>query len=336
MWNDVLIFVLGGIFGYLIQLSKMNKFDVITGQAKLEDNTILKALLLAIGVGMLLLSVIIDLGWASFHIKPLLLGGVIIGGILFGIGMAILGYCPGTMAISLGEGALDAFVGILGGLTSGYLFTILYPKMKTIIGPNLGKVYLFSLTSEHKLIYFLIVLITGLILIYLSFKIKNPAGNSKNWIITGLGLAVLNAIIFMKGVGNRPIGASTTYPYLADVIMHATNNEYFAKIKKPGNWEAIFLLGALVVAFVNSLIRKDFKVKLIFSNWEKSRGKSTFGRIIWAFVGGFVLIFGARMAGGCTSGHILSGGMQFSISSWLFAIVVFTSLIITGKLFYKK
>ncbi|MGB0431458.1 MAG: YeeE/YedE thiosulfate transporter family protein, partial [Bacteroidia bacterium] len=59
-------------------------------------------------------------------------------------------------------------------------------------------------------------------------------------------------------------------------------------------------------------------------------------RIIWAFLGGFVLIFGARMAGGCTSGHILSGGMQMAISSMVFAVFTFAGLLLTGRIFYGK
>jgi uncharacterized protein len=58
--------------------------------------------------------------------------------------------------------------------------------------------------------------------------------------------------------------------------------------------------------------------------------------LIFAFAGGFLLLFGARMAGGCTSGHVISGGMQVAFSSYLFAVFVFAGLLITGQLFYRK
>jgi uncharacterized membrane protein YedE/YeeE len=77
-------------------------------------------------------------------------------------------------------------------------------------------------------------------------------------------------------------------------------------------------------------------LNLIYSNWEKYRGTSKINRSIWAFIGGFILIFGARMAGGCTSGHIISGGMQLAVSSLVFAVFVFISLLITGRVFYRK
>jgi uncharacterized membrane protein YedE/YeeE len=59
-------------------------------------------------------------------------------------------------------------------------------------------------------------------------------------------------------------------------------------------------------------------------------------RLIWAFFGGFLLLFGARTAGGCTSGHVISGGMQLAASSMLFAFFVFASFLATGKMFYRK
>ncbi len=132
------------------------------------------------------------------------------------------------------------------------------------------------------------------------------------------------------------MGASTAYPYLADLIAGATQNNYFTIIEKPGNWEVFFLIGAFIAGLIISLIKKEFKITLIHSNWEKFKGTSAIKRIVWSFIGGFILIFGARMAGGCTSGHILSGGMQLAFSSIAFAIFVFTGLIITGKIFYKK
>ena len=86
----------------------------------------------------------------------------------------------------------------------------------------------------------------------------------------------------------------------------------------------------------NNFTFKKFKITLIHSNWEKYKGKSPAKRIIWSFIGGFILIIGARMAGGCTSGHVLSGGMQLAVSSLVFAAFVFGGLLITGKYFYKS
>jgi len=159
---------------------------------------------------------------------------------------------------------------------------------------------------------------------------------SYNWFFAGIGLAVLNCIVFLTAVFDRPIGASTTYPYVGDLLTGLTINNYFTAIEKPGSWELIFLTGAMLSGLVGSLIRKDFKIQLIHSGWSKTQGKSKSKRIIWAYIGGFIMLIGARMAGGCTSGHVISGGMQIAVSSLLFGAFVFAGLLVTGKYFYRK
>ena len=149
-------------------------------------------------------------------------------------------------------------------------------------------------------------------------------------------ISILNGIIFLKITSNRPIGASTSYPYLSDYITNFTQNSYFENIKIPGHWELIFLTGAFLASFILALIKREFKLKAIYSRWEETKGPSVSKRLIWAFIAGFILLFGARMAGGCTSGHIISGGMQLAVSSLVFGLFVFIAFIITGKLFYKK
>ncbi len=331
-----MIVLSGFLFGTILQYAKLNKFNVISGLATLENFAVAKAIAVAIGVGAILLNIEILSGFASYHVKPLILGGIILGGLIFGTGMAILGYCPGTLAISLGEGSLDALIGIIGGLFAGLVYTLLSPSLNSILGPDLGTISLNSLTGTNFIFYLLIFIIGG-IFIGISFWLhKFDKIKDYKWLYSGIALAILNGIIFLTSTYNRPIGASTSYPYVADLLSGTTGNAYFAKIQKPGQWELIFLSGAFLAGLIISLIRKDFKITLIHSNWKKYKGTSAIKRAVWAFVGGFILITGARMAGGCTSGHILSGGMQLAVSSLVFAVFVFTGLLITGKLFYKK
>lgn len=333
----ILILIFGALFGAILQYANLNKYNVISKQAVLKDNTVIKTILLAIGIGAILLSISIWFGFASFHVKPFVAGGIILGGFIFGSGMALLGYCPGTLAISLGEGSLDALVGIIGGLFGGLFFTLLLPNLEWILGPNLGKLSLFSALGTSPIIYFISVIVLSVAFIYGAFfinKIEN--GTDKKWMIAGSLLAILNAIVFLSAITNRPIGASTTYPYFADFLTGTINNGYFEKIATPGNWELIFLTGSMLAAFVISMVKKEFKFQLIYSGWEEQKGSSKTNRIVWAFIGGFILIFGARMAGGCTSGHVISGGMQMALSSFVFATFMFIGLLATGKLFFKK
>lgn len=330
------IIVFGFIFGSILMYAKLNRFNTISGLAILEDLAVVKTIALAIGIGVILLSIEISLGYANYHIKPFLLGGILLGGLLFGIGMAILGYCPGTLAISVGEGSMDALIGVVGGLLGGLVYTLILPSMQGILGPDLGKISLHSLI-ETKSIFYILIFIFGAVFISISFwlnKIDKTQGTK--WIYSGIALALLNAVIFSNFAFNRPIGASTSFPYVADFLTGNTSNTYYNTIQESGYWEALFLGGAFLAGLLISLIKKEFQFKLIYKNWERFKGNSKLKRIIWAFIGGFILIFGARMAGGCTSGHILSGGMQLAISSLVFAVFTFVGLLTTGKLFYKK
>jgi len=332
-----MILLYGFIFGALLQSAKLNKFDTISGMATLENYKVAKAIAFAIGVGIILVNLEINLNLASYHVKPLLLTGVILGGLIFGAGMAILGYCPGTMIVSLGEGSIDAGIGLIGGLLGGLFYTAILPSISSLTGPDLGVISLYSLTGGNSPLFYLLILGFGVLFIGISFWVhKIEKVSDQTWIWAGLGLAILNAILFLTSGMDRQLGASTAYPYLANLITGNTDNEYFTKSIKSGSWEVIFLAGSFISGILISLLRKDFKISLIADNWSKYKGDNKIKRIIWALVGGFILIFGARLAGGCTSGHIISGGMQLAASSLLFAVFVFIGLLITGHVFYKK
>ena len=335
-YMNATILFLGFLFGAILQYAKLNRYNVISGMATLENFAVAKAIAVAIGVGAIIIAIEIGMGFATYHIKPFLLGGIAIGGIVFGVGMAILGYCPGTLAISLGEGSVDALLGITGALVGGFVYTILLPSIQNILGPDLGSISLYTLVGKHHFIFYLVDIIIGVAFIGAAFGLnKKEKAPDLKWLYSGIGLAILNAVVFLSVISNRIIGASTAYPFVADMITGTTSNSYFSKIQEPGRWELVFLTGAFISGIVISLFRKEFKITLIHSNWEKYKDKSVSKRLIWSFIGGFILIFGARMAGGCTSGHILSGGMQLSVSSLVFAVFVFAGLLITGKYFYK-
>jgi uncharacterized protein len=333
---NAVILILGFLFGAILQYAKLNRYNTISGMATLENYAVAKAISAAIGVGAIIIALEIGLGFASYHIKPLILGGIAIGGIVFGTGMAILGYCPGTLAVSLGEGSVDALIGIAGALAGGLVYTLLLPSISSVLGPDLGNISLFTLIGQHHFIFYLLDILLGIGFVWAAFILnKMEKSPDLKWLYSGIGLAILNGIVFLKVGTDRIIGASTAYPFTADLVIGTTNNSYFSKIQGPGRWELVFLTGAFVAGLLISVLKKEFKLTLIHSNWEKYKGNSISKRIIWSFIGGFILIFGARMAGGCTSGHILSGGMQLSVSSLVFAVFVFAGLLLTGKYFYK-
>jgi len=164
-----LVFLIGVIFGGIIQYTRVDKFEKIAGFSILKDTIVPKMLFLTIGLSSIGLYFMIDSGDAHYHVKPIILQGLIIGGILFGIAMAILGKCPGTGPISIAEGRIDVLVGAIGGLFGGLVFTLYYDDFfKPLMGESLGKIILPDLFKGNEQ---LTVLIFGIALVLISILI---------------------------------------------------------------------------------------------------------------------------------------------------------------------
>ena len=156
----------GVIFGFLLQKAGVAKYHILLGVLLLEDFTVVKVMLTAIIVGSIGVYGLHALGLVKVHIKPTRYAANIIGGLLFGVGFALLGYCPGTGAAALGQGNWDAIAGVIGLMAGSYLFA----EMSGWIGRTVlkwgdrGKLTLPELFRiDRKL--FLIVLIPLLIVV---------------------------------------------------------------------------------------------------------------------------------------------------------------------------
>lgn len=137
-------FITGLLFGFLLQRGHVLRYDKQIAALRLMDMTIIKFMLSHIIVAMVGVYLLKDLGLVKLSIKPMIAGGVLVGGLLFGIGWGILGYCPGTAVGALAEGRWDAIWGILGMLLGAGLFAEAYPFMQETllkIG-NYGKITL--------------------------------------------------------------------------------------------------------------------------------------------------------------------------------------------------
>ncbi len=120
--------ILGTGFGFLLQKGNVASYDVIIGQLLLTDFTVLKLMLSAVLVSMILLHIMKYFGWITFHIFPGSLGSSALGGCIFGIGFAVLGLCPGTLAAAIGTGQMDTLLGGAVGMVIGTgVFAYSYP-----------------------------------------------------------------------------------------------------------------------------------------------------------------------------------------------------------------
>jgi len=123
--------VAGILFGFLLQRGGVTEYDVIIGQLLLRDFTVVKIMLTAAVTGMVGVYALRSLGLATLHPKPGSVGATVVGGLIFGVGFAVLGYCPGTVAGAVGQGALDAlFGGVVGILLGAGLYAVIYPWLQ--------------------------------------------------------------------------------------------------------------------------------------------------------------------------------------------------------------
>lgn len=115
-------FFFGILFGFLLQKGGVAKYEVLIGALLLTDFTVMKIMLTAILVGMVGIFTMRAFGLVKLHVKPTRYAANIIGGLLFGIGFALIGYCPGTGAAALGQGNYDAIAGILGLMVGSHVY----------------------------------------------------------------------------------------------------------------------------------------------------------------------------------------------------------------------
>ena len=121
----------GIVFGFLLQKGGVTNYNIIIGQLLLTDFTVVKVMLSAVVTGMIGLHLIQKTGLIKLCTYPGSFGKNAIGGLIFGFGFALLGYCPGTLAGATGNGFLDAATaGLIGIIIGSGLFAKVYPKIK--------------------------------------------------------------------------------------------------------------------------------------------------------------------------------------------------------------
>lgn len=166
--------------------------------------------------------------------------------------------------------------------------------------------------------------------------------NSVSWspYQAGAGIGVLSWLTFY--FSDKPIGASSFYANVAGLLGRQLAPEHTAKLKyfqeKPPkllNWDSVFILAAILGAYLAATTAGDFAGRWLPPLWEERFGQDSLHlRLGVAFGGGVLMAFGARAAGGCTSGHGISGTLQLALSSWIMVISLFIGGIATALLMY--
>lgn len=158
--------------------------------------------------------------------------------------------------------------------------------------------------------------------------------------VVGAAIGVLSWMVF--AVVNKPLGMSTSISAASGACLmplvgeqSVLSNAYWSKTSPKWDYGMLFLVGTFVGAMFSSLISRSFKFETVPSVWVERFGPSRAKRLLWAFLGGVLILYGARMADGCTSGHGISGTLQLALSSWTFFITMFVAGVITAWLVFR-
>lgn len=157
----------------------------------------------------------------------------------------------------------------------------------------------------------------------------------------GAGIGILSWVVFV--VVADPLGITTALSQLAGgaavPILGAdavAKNSYWATNALKLNYGVLFLFGTFLGGVLSALLAGRWRIETVPSVWAQRFGASPFKRYVGAFAGGVIVMFGARLANGCTSGNGISGGLQLAVSGWVFLAVMFPAAIVTASLMFRR
>ncbi|HEY9057767.1 MAG TPA: YeeE/YedE thiosulfate transporter family protein [Aurantimonas sp.] len=177
------------------------------------------------------------------------------------------------------------------------------------------------------------------------------------------GGVLLGLVFFLAVALVKPIGVSTQFVILDGILWNAVDtsivvedvasktgyaspNAYLDKsggsyaqaVANPLNYGFVFVVAILIGAAASGWLRGSFREANRFMPevWLANFGHTPALRFVAAFLGGFLVLYGARLAGGCTSGHMMSGIMQSAVSGYIFAAGAFLAAIPTAMLLYPR
>ena len=156
--------------------------------------------------------------------------------------------------------------------------------------------------------------------------------------IVGAAIGVLIWTTFL--LSDRPLGASTAYAKTAGMVESALSREkagkmpYYRKFPPGADWQWMLVIGVVIGAFLSAYLSGTFTLLIVPPLFAETFGTSIALRSAVALLGGVLMGLGARWAGGCTSGHGISGALQLSVASWVAAICFFAGGILVAGLIY--
>ncbi|OTB13902.1 hypothetical protein K445DRAFT_13275 [Daldinia sp. EC12] len=315
-------FISGAAFGAALTAAAIHQPDVIVEQMTFQNWHMVLTFLTASGTSTLLVNALQRLGY--LHLNPReystvglfsVLDGNILGGLLLGAGLTISGSCPGTVFAQVGSGICSGLYtlggGILGGIIwSGFLRSVLQSRAKSNTKASDGKTHHLTLdkwTGVSHLATFIGVeaLFASAVATIAYLASPEPGGLVDS--VTG-GIIIAGAQMVSIVTRKSLLGTSSSFEEVGDYFWWAVGQR-----NRPKSYSAIALtsgmvIGALVVSLTSPSARTTSNITI---------------EPIRAIFGGALLAVGSRMAGGCTSGHGISGMSLLSISSFVTVAAMF-------------
>ena len=159
--------------------------------------------------------------------------------------------------------------------------------------------------------------------------------------VVGAAIGVLSWAAF--AVVNQPLGISTAISAASGACLSpivgaeaVASNAYWKKTPFKLDYSVLFLVGTFLGAGLSALMSGNLRWQAVPSVWRERFGSRLLPRFGAAFLGGALVLYGARMAGGCTSGHGISGTLQLALSSWVFFLALFVSGMATALVLFGK
>jgi len=159
--------------------------------------------------------------------------------------------------------------------------------------------------------------------------------------LAGIGIGVLSWIVFV--VVATPIGVTTAASQVAGGVAGlfvgqeaVQANPYWARNPLRLDYGTLFLVGIFLGALASALASGRFRIESVPAVWKERFGPSVAQRYTVAFIGGIVAMYGARMAGGCTSGNGISQGLQLAVVGWTFLAAMFATGLATAAIVFRR
>lgn len=172
---------------------------------------------------------------------------------------------------------------------------------------------------------------------------SSDAAPARRWNAYGVGVGIGMLSMAVFWLADKPLGISTALSQAsgacAAVVVgwdQVGANAYWKQHVPKWDYGMLFLVGTLLGALTAALLGKGFRVEAVPAVWRERFGPAVWKRMAGAVIGGALMMYGARLAGGCTSGHGISGSLQLAVGSWTFFLVMFAAGAATAWVLFRK